>query len=139
MAATPMAKPVRTPTPGQSIVAAISRAARVTRARRGPVGDQHLRFGCGRAADYLVVVGCHSDHPQVTVAFDEGAHALPHDQVVVGEQDRDRPLLSVLVAHVPSCARPVRFSAREQAQRSWWWNLPAAGGAGRTPATPTAG
>src|SRR5215469_5274249 len=85
--------------------------------RHPDVGDQHLRAGCGRTADHLVVVGCHSDHAQVAVAFDEGTHALPHDQVVISEEYPDRSVLRVLVLHLPSCDRSGRLFTSEQAQR----------------------
>jgi hypothetical protein len=73
--------------------------------RRHPdAGDQHLRIDGGGAADRLVVVAAHPDDLQVGVPVDEGAHPLAHDQVVVGEEDRDRARsLGIMVVHLPSC------------------------------------
>ena len=64
-------------------------ALAVKRRRHADVGDQDLRLGGGGAADHLVVVGGHPDHPQIGVPLDERAHSLAHDQVVVREEDVD--------------------------------------------------
>ena len=39
---------------------------------------------------HLVVVGRHPDDPEVLVPLDEGPHTLADDEVVVGQEDRDR-------------------------------------------------
>ena len=52
-----------------------------------------------RALHHLVVVGRDPDDPEVLVALDEGAHPLADDEVVIGEEHRDRAQAVVRVAH----------------------------------------
>jgi hypothetical protein len=54
------------------------------------VGHQHLGPGLGHPAHHAVEVARHPEDLQVLLSFDEGAHAFPHDQVVVRQEDPDR-------------------------------------------------
>ncbi len=83
-----------TPVPGWRLRTSLaaSMPSRLERRRHPDVGDQDLRLGGGDAADHLVVVGGHADHPQVGVPLDERAHSLADDQVVVREEDVDGAL-----------------------------------------------
>jgi len=79
-------------------------ALALERRRHPDVGDQDLRPGGGGPADHLVIVGGHPDHLQVGMPVYEGANALPHDQVVVCEEDPDSARqLYALVCHLSSC------------------------------------
>ena len=59
--------------------------------RRHPdVGDQDLGLQRGGALDDLVVVRRHPDDPKVLVPLNERLDALADDEVVVGQEHRDR-------------------------------------------------
>ena len=67
----------------------------VERRRHADVGHEHVGLGRARPGDSPVEVCGDADHGEVRVPLDEGAHALAHDEVVVGQKDTDRPRRSV--------------------------------------------
>jgi hypothetical protein len=52
--------------------------------RHADVGHQDVRRGRRRTGDGLVVVGRDADHREVRMPVDERAHALAHEEIVVG-------------------------------------------------------
>ncbi len=59
----------------------------VERRRHPDVRYQDLGLQLTGPLDDLVIVGPHPDDTEVLVTFDQGAHALSDDQVVVGQED----------------------------------------------------
>ena len=107
------------------------------------VDDRTTRCGLSRSIRAVLVTklgvgeSAH-DHRRVPAVLSYLRSApLPHDQVVVGEKDLDRPQQRPRGPCSQLCQiRPVlRQGSRHNAL--WWWNLPAAGDAGRTPKAPT--
>ncbi len=94
--------------------------------RHANVGDEYLRRGIGRPRDGALKVGRDPHHAQVLVAVNEGAHALSHDQIVVGEKDGDYPFTHfVAIAHGVNLPR--RVGQKKGAGPHW------GGGARTTP------
>ena len=68
--------------------------------RRHPdVGDEDLGLQRGGTLDDLVVVRGHPDDLEVRVPLDQGADTLADDEVVVGQEHRDRARSSRFVGH----------------------------------------
>ncbi len=63
------------------------------------VGDKDLGLEQCRALDHLVVVGGDPDDPQVLMALYERPDTLADDEVVVGQQHRDRARSTRVVCH----------------------------------------
>ena len=96
--------------------------------RHADVGDEHLRRGGRGPGDQLVVVARGPDDLEVGLDREQRAHALAHDHVVVGEEDRDATGLRRL--------EPIRLHSVTRAARPPGGRRPPAGGAGilRAPA-----
>jgi hypothetical protein len=54
------------------------------------VGDDHLWVGRDGTLDQFVIVGSDADDVEVVLEVEEGLDALAHDEVVVGQEHRDR-------------------------------------------------
>ena len=76
-------------------------ALAVERGGHPDVRDEDLRLERGRPLHHLVVVGCDPHDPEVLVALDQRPDTLADDEVVVGQQHRDRARSTRFVCHYP--------------------------------------
>ncbi len=84
------------------------------------VGDDDLGGEGVCARHELVVVGRDADHLEVRLALEQRLDALSHDEVVVGEEDRDLPRRHLLLRHGVPRPRPAgRYSTVNSAVIPW--------------------
>ena len=100
--------------------------------RRGhpDVGDEDLGLERGGPLHHLVVVGGDPDDPEVLVPLDEGPDALADDEVVVGQEHRDRARSDRAVVD------PSPLVLTHSRRRRTGGDLPGNGGARHTLAMP---